>query len=71
MYITETRKVYNEIDINNIAKAIQQKAGSTDKYKVSEMAEAIMNIPTGSKQQLNVRFQPLEDKVINFWNRTS
>lgn len=40
-------KLYNETDIANIADAIREKNGSTDTYKVSEMAGAIENIPTG------------------------
>lgn len=41
-------KYYNETDIQNIANAIRSKNGSTDGYKVSQMAEAILNITQGS-----------------------
>ena len=41
-------KLYEETDIQNIANAIREKAGTTDTFKVSEMAEAVANIQTGS-----------------------
>ena len=40
-------KLYEENDIQNIANAIRGKNGSTDTYKVSEMASAINDIPSG------------------------
>lgn len=40
-------KLYNETDIEAIADAIRAKNGSSDTYKVSEMADAIDDIPTG------------------------
>ena len=40
-------KLYNETDIEAIADAIRGKNGSSDTYKVSEMADAIDDIPTG------------------------
>ena len=40
-------KLYEENDIQAIADAIRLKNGSTDKYKVSEMATAIEGIPSG------------------------
>ena len=40
-------KLYNESDIQDIADAIRGKNGSSDTYKVSEMADAIDDIPTG------------------------
>lgn len=40
------KKLYEETDIQAVADAIREKNGSTDTYKVSEMAQAIRNIPT-------------------------
>lgn len=37
-------KLYEETDIQNIANAIREKAGTADTFKVSEMANAISNI---------------------------
>lgn len=42
-------KIYDEQSIQNIANAIRSKNGETGKYKVSEMAQKILNIPTGSE----------------------
>lgn len=39
-------KLYEETDIQNIANAIREKAGTTGTFKVSEMANAISNIKT-------------------------
>lgn len=39
-------KLYEETDIQNIANAIRKKAGTTDTFKVSEMANAVSNIKT-------------------------
>lgn len=39
-------KLYDEEAISNIAKAIRTKNGSSDKYNVSQMANAILSIPT-------------------------
>lgn len=41
------KKLYEENDIQAIANAIRGKNGSTDTYKVSEMATAIEGIPSG------------------------
>lgn len=56
MYITTVQKAYNEEDINNIAKAIQKKTGNLDKYRVSEMANAIKNIPQQPLYELNIQY---------------
>lgn len=40
-------KLYSDTDIQNIANAIRAKNGSSDTYKVSQMATAIQNIPSG------------------------
>lgn len=42
-----SQKFYNESDIQNIADAIRSKNGSQNTYKVSQMAEAIEEIPSG------------------------
>lgn len=41
-------KLYEETDIQNIANAIREKTKSTDTFKVSEMANAISEIKSGS-----------------------
>lgn len=40
-------KLYSDTDIQNIANAIRSKNGSSDTYKVSQMASAISAIPSG------------------------
>ena len=40
-------KLYNSESIQDIADAIRGKNGSSNTYKVSEMAQAITDIPTG------------------------
>lgn len=45
-----SKKLYEENNIQAIADAIREKNGSTDTYKVSEMAEAIENIPSGGEE---------------------
>lgn len=40
-------KLYNESDIQDIADAIRGKNGSSDTYTVSQMAQAIDDIPSG------------------------
>lgn len=40
-------KFYNDEDIQGIANAIRTKNGSSDTYKVEEMANEILNIPSG------------------------
>ena len=42
------QKFYNESDIQAIASAIRAKNGLSSTYKVSQMASAIQNIPSGS-----------------------
>lgn len=42
-----SKKLYEESNIQAIADSIRGKNGSSDTYKVSEMANAIDNIPTG------------------------
>lgn len=46
-------KLYEESDIQAIATAIRGKNGSSDTYKVSQMATAIANIPTGGSITVN------------------
>ena len=41
------KKLYEESNIQDIANAIREKNNSTDKYKVSEMADAISALSTG------------------------
>lgn len=40
-------KLYQESDVQSIANAIRTKNGSSDTYKISQMANAILNIPSG------------------------
>ena len=46
------KKMYEESSINDIATALQTKLGTSDKFKVSEMASAISDIPTGGDYDL-------------------
>ena len=43
-------KLYSDSDISDIADAIRSKNGSSDTYKVSQMASAIQNIPNSYSQ---------------------
>lgn len=43
-----TQKLYTEAYIQNIADAIRASNGTTNKYKVSQMAEAIQALPVGA-----------------------
>lgn len=56
--------IINDINLSNIAAAIRGKNGSSNTYKVSEMASAINNLPTGGGD--------MEPIVIsgskNYWN---
>ena len=45
-------KLYEETDIQNIANAIREKAGTADTFKVSEMANAISEIKTNNGNTL-------------------
>lgn len=40
-------KLYNETSVENIADAIRAKNGSSDTYTIGEMAQAILDIPSG------------------------
>lgn len=42
-----SNKLYDETSIQNIANAIRNKNGSSDLYTVGQMAQAILDIPTG------------------------
>lgn len=42
-------KLYDETSIQNIANAIREKTETEDKMKVSEMADKILSITSGSK----------------------
>lgn len=41
-------KLYNETSVENIADAIRAKNGLSDTYTIGEMAQAILDIPSGS-----------------------
>lgn len=42
-----SKKLYEESDVQAIADAIRAKNGSTDKYTIAEMAQAVTDIPSG------------------------
>ena len=42
-----SKKLYEELYIQGIANAIREKLGGSNKYKVSEMRDAILSIETG------------------------
>ena len=42
-----SNKLYDETSIQNIANAIRSKNGSSDLYTVGQMAQAVLDIPTG------------------------
>lgn len=44
-------KLYEETHIQAIANAIREKKGSTETYKVSEMAAAVRALQTGSREE--------------------
>lgn len=44
-------KLYEENSVQNIANAIRTKNGSETKYKIAEMAQAILDIPAGGELQ--------------------
>jgi hypothetical protein len=52
-------KLYNETAIQNIASSIRNKNGSQNTYKVSQMAQAILDLPTGGQSYNNGK--------NNFW----
>ena len=43
-----SNKLYEENDVQAIANAIRSKNGSSDTYMVSEMAQAVLDIPQGT-----------------------
>lgn len=49
-------KLYEETEIRAIAAAIREKSGSTATYKVSDMASAVREIPTGSTKNIQVSY---------------
>lgn len=42
-------KLYSENAVQNIADAIRQKNGLTTEYKISEMAQAVLDLPSGGE----------------------
>ena len=59
-------KLYEESSIQAIANAIRSKNGSSDTYTVSQMATAILNIPS-SGGGTNVPNFPINNDKNNFW----
>lgn len=56
-----SKKLYEEFSIQDIANAIRSKNGTTDTYKVSEMASAINDISVGSSDAVLYTPQTLTD----------
>lgn len=56
-----SKKLYEESSIQDIANAIRSKNGTTDTYKVSEMASAINDISVGSSDAVLYTPQTLTD----------
>ena len=44
------KKLYEESSVQDIANAIREKNGGTEKYKVAQMAAAVRNIPSGGAE---------------------
>lgn len=57
-------KLYEETDIQNIANAIREKAGTADTFKVSEMANAVANIQTGSVEKDVFTYQLIDTVTV-------
>ena len=57
-------KLYEETDIQNIANAIREKTKSTDTFKVSEMANAVANIQTGSVEKDVFTYQLIDTVTV-------
>ena len=57
-------KLYEETDIQNIANAIREKAGTADTFKVSEMADAVANIQTGSVEKDVFTYQLIDTVTV-------
>lgn len=60
-----SKKMYTEGYIQNIANAIREKNGSADLYLVSEMADAILAIPTGDSGDITY-----ERELVEEWDFT-
>lgn len=56
-----SKKLYEENDIQSVANAIREKNGSTATYKVSEMAQAIKDIPSGGSNAV----KPYREDTVN------
>ena len=59
-------KLYEETDIQNIANAIREKTKSTDTFKVSEMANAVANIQTGSVEKDVFTYQLIDTVTVEY-----
>ena len=59
----EEKILCNKSDLTDIADRIRMKNGSTDKYKVSEMPDAISAIPSGGGD-----INPVSRKDVNFYD---
>lgn len=58
-------KLYEENSVQNIANAIRTKNGSETKYKIAEMAQAILDIPAGGElQEKSVVYTADEAEII-------
>ena len=59
-----SKKLYEETDIQSVADAIREKNGLTITYKVSEMAQAIKDIPSGGGATEPYREDTLNNNYI-------
>ena len=57
-------KLYEETDIQNIANAIREKTGTADTFKVSEMANAVANIQTGSVEKDVFTYRLIDTAIV-------
>jgi hypothetical protein len=57
------KKLYEESSVQDIANAIREKNGGTEKYKVAQMAAAVRNIPSGGAE---VFYIDLEGNYPNY-----
>lgn len=57
------KKLYDESSVSDIAAAIREKNGSTEKYKVSQMGTAIRDIPTSSTSGDRIKHGDIPDYI--------
>lgn len=66
-----SNKLYEESDIQGIANAIRSKNGSSDTYTVSQMAQAITDIPSGGgSDEKDVFFYDYDGTVLYSYKKS-